>query len=473
MARNTDKASMDYVNSKNMDAGSEPYIHLKKTSYIKDRKGTLPTSSLIFANYMEQASFLENEAFKNFKTNNPEKIKTVMDAQKEVMEKMENEKAFQEIGKILSETLLQVEIGGKGVGGISGVEKMKKALDDTADFLNGVNEIVELFNKVDYLLLQFLDKENTTTMDINKGNLFVLSDPGVKEARLHFEKIYEVKKQLENGAGADSILGITKSLAADINKAKGGVQEIVSAMIAKALYTDLFAELKSDSIMTVETMGEEKMYIDRADSRWDTISKISRSKTSTYGGFRSKSDTVHVIYDVDANGNSAEIGFVGNSIKSYKYETAIGKSIVDSSPWANVFTFADLVGTYFEYNYANMLIHEQTRVNESSKMMNRYLASRAASFMISGVTGIGKGGAGSAPALFMTYSNKVMYIPDILRDIAAKKSPEFKLSTSAVPTLDNTPVRATSRTSPEIAAYKRSKKLMAKIRRSVKFAGKR
>lgn len=463
-------AANTYAASKNSSYKGEMYIHYNPSSY-KHPDNYEVTETMIRTAYKKQAVALESAAMADFRTMGKREFNRIIKAEKELLQDAYTDTAFSKINKTLEESLgAATGVSANPLTAIKGIKKAQEALQDSATLLNSINELTDTVSDIDSLLLDYIKSqgEDRSSLNINKGKYAILGSSGVAEAAKHMRHIEKIQTSLK--AGDTSIEKAVSQLSADITKAKGGMGEIAQAMFDKG-FSDA---LKKQGVagVEIEFTGELKSYVDTADKRWDTISATSRSLKSRYGGFRAKSDYVKTLFEIDESGNYVKMGVIGKSSKSYPSTKASGAALVANSPWANVFTFADLIDTKFEYYYANSAIFEPSVVQSNTSILNRYLAAKAATFITTGPLGV----AGLTPAIFLQYTDKAIYLPDVYKEIAKGTSPELKISATKFPNkTDNAfvDVKKKGKDTPEDAAYRRSKKLLSKLRSGVKFTGKK
>lgn len=476
-----------YIRHKNGETLDEPYIHRNKENFNKYKNKSLGiTDSMIRSNYKQQAKLLESNAIEQF---NKKMKKSDMDKivkfHEELYDKMGADQAFKEISKSLSDNLIsfgasdvkfsQLSVGDRASS--KKIEQLEKVMSDLDAFLEGVNALVEEFNKTDALFVDFVRSKTGKPPRVVKPNMLAsLSNEGVSEASKHFNKILELQKELGNkeGRNISSIREMAKTLSTDINKAKGGIGEIVQSYGAEAM-SDFLFDIKGMGIK-VEMSGQERTYLKSGDSRKNTVTSQTASRYvdklgNQRGGLTAKSDSVNTIIIKDASGKITEIGMMGVSSKSYDYKSGSQNKVSGGSPMANVFTFGEMIDTIFEYNYANMALHEPGTISDETNIMNRFIASKAATFALSGAFGLKTFSGGSVtPAHFIIYTNKVIYFPEYLRESASKNSGKGLIFKPTVPNgIKDEGKRMKKSTNPTLDSFIRSRETLRRIRRVVKF----
>ena len=103
------------------------------------------------------------------------------------------------------------------------------------------------------------------------------------------------------------------------------------------------------------------------------------------------------------------------------------------------------------------MVHERTSLSKNN-ILNNYLAAKASSFIISGISGI----ENAPQAIFIRYANKIVYVPSLL------KQKKFRLKINPIGSVSNDYVNPDNKPN-MIDAYARTKNTMAKLRTGITF----
>ena len=436
---------------KDRNGNREVYIHLNQESFLKAEKPTI-TEAIISNEYLKQARKLENMSMKYFENNISKKdFNRIIDIQKKAYEQNYSSEVLRYIFSEL-ETGFRTQAGSE----YSINANFGSAEENVEYIYSSLNQALEEMSKIDKLIVENFQLKTTSSIN---GSLVSLSQIEVSKSRKAFEELLILRRDLQS-KGADLDLNkIKSSIRYNINTIKGDMMEVVSACAKQTILN-----LMEDAILaSSELTGDLKIDISKQKKYLKTLSE----KTKSSKNLTSKSDSVSFIYDFNPDtGEVYNVGAIGESTKSYKVGTK-GSEVtgVSKTPWANLFTFADLINTQFEYAYANSYYHNLNNSSSYESSLNRYLAARTASYVYAGIGNLGS----NPPALFLAGTDRAIYLPDLFREMATSPNSQLKIKTEGKGDA-NTIVNSGSGT-PMFNAYIRSKKLMTTLRERIKFKG--
>ncbi len=424
------------------------YVHLRQQSFAEAAKGDINTQ-MIFNEYMNQAKKLENNAMEYFKDGITKKeLDEVLEFHKEAYNTMFQDNLLEQIRQEFTSNFASYKM--KGSSNKGSAEKFE-------DIYSYVNDAIETMYQIDEVVFKYLGTENE--MSPNMGTLTSLSQTQSAKARKHFESLLQIKKMLSQEGTSMDPDKLRAKIMSHISNIKGEMMETINACAKQQALRQLNTNFVSETGVT----GDLSALLSENSREIRTLSE----RTKKTGSTTAKSDVMTVHHQVNPEtGELIQMGLVGESTKSYPIGTASkAVSTVSNTPWANLFTFSDLINTNFEYIYANSYYHEEGDFRDKSNMMNRYLAARTATYAMAG---IGDLSSGLAPSLFLVGTNRAIYIPDLFRDIANKKQKELSMGVTGTGVAntrydgDGTNIQQ---------AYIRNKKIMHSLRNNVKFSG--
>ena len=404
------------------------YIHLKKKSFIessfkKDSMGAYTTKA-IRQNYEQAAKDLEDRGISQFGDNvSKQEAEDILEEYKSLFIKKQQEDAFKKIEVSLAKTVNSFTYGDNQK--LTGKKQTAGGvLNDIASYLNALNDLIAEYNKIDEALLGYLNsKKGNDEKELvpPKEGLFSLSKAETGRGAKAFENIVNLRDTIKRQGGAalnnkSIVEAIEKQMPGWLNILKGDVEEGIDALVAETMF-NFTKELKNELKGVATITGEDKILMDEGRAR-DFIRKFgpaAKDFNAGYTGFTAKTDFVTAFYDK----NGKEMGLVGNSIKSYRMKK--GKNVTLSGTTVlNATAVTDLIETPFDYLYLNNLVHNSGKMFNaagSSNILNRYLASKLSIFILAGYAG-----KAAVVPMFLTYLNKILYLPDILKQGALKRN---------------------------------------------------
>ena len=456
------------------------YIHLTKEGFLNSQfrkdNASAYTDSMIRNNYALAASDLEDKGFSHFVNKVSKKeAETVVKEYHDLFIRKQGDAIFKEIEEQLDKTVNSFTYGADNKKLTGRKQTKKRVLDDIASYLSALNGLIDEYNSIDEKLILYLNsekgKKTGVTFEKPENGLFALSKDATSRGKVALENIIKVRDYLQNNSKATIAQNkeITKIIRTRIpawmSLIKGDIEEGIDTIIGEEMFN--FTKEIEQEIKAVGTVtGQDRIFFEEGSRAKEFISKLGpRGKARQYNvadsGFVSKSDSVVAFYDEEGK----EIGLIGNSIKSYRMNT--GKNVtLSGSTVLNTTAVADLIETPFDYLYLNNLVHhsdEMFGAKGSNHILNRYLASKISTFILAGYTN-----NVNVPPLFLTYLNKIIYLPQLLRTASKDQDNELYITLSNKEI--NNKEEESSKLSDESNAYIRSKKA-AKALRSIKLVG--
>ena len=404
------------------------YVHLKKESFIessfrKDSMGAYSTK-VIRQNYEQAAKSLEDRGISQFGNNvSRQEVNAILKEYKNLFIQKQQEEVFKKIEVSLAKTVNSFKYGNNQK--LTGKKQTAGGvLNDIAGYLNALNDLIAEYNKIDEALLGYLNSkrgDDQKALEAPKDGLFSLSKAETGRGAKAFENIVKLRDTIKSQGGAalnnkSIVEAIEKQMPGWLNILKGDVEEGIDAHVAETMF-NFSKELKNELKGVATITGEDKILMDEGRARKfiREYGPVAKEFNAGYTGFTAKTDFVTAFSDKDGK----EMGIVGNSIKSYRMKK--GKNVTLSGTTVlNATAVTDLIETPFDYLYLNSLVHDNDKIFNaagSSNILNRYLASKLSIFILAGYTGK----AATVP-LFLTYLNKILYLPDVLKQGALEEN---------------------------------------------------
>lgn len=400
--------------------------------------------------YIDNAKKIENNMLKgkdipeNF-VSNVLSVLEMKKSKKEYKAASDIEKLFSDLASFVSTGLNQTILyGNTKIGQVAGGKELKFNADQLSILITNLQQIK---NEI--------DKFDEGFQNLGVGEVSMISAIGMEKTAVAYKQLDSLIKKYKGGSIDDfesnyetlikEIKQVCGSLVGDL---KGGMLEWGDYIHSKVLMT-IQNEVKNAVIQINQASlaGTDLTYI--ADESLQL--KLGQSR------FVSKSDNI-INLTYSENGLSFTLD-LGISDKSYLKSKGSGKSLADGISWQATMAEANLTDSAFEYYYANLLIHEKETITGSDEL-SAYLAAKASAFIISGVSG-----GDNTQAFFIRYGNKLVYIPNLLREVSkAKKRFAIKPTSKSI---KNTFVETVADV--ETDSYARTRNTLNNLRRGVKF----
>ena len=323
------------------------------------------------------------------------------------------ESFFNGINQLVEKELLNLKIDNTPVRKLNTFQADDNTWRRVTQIASDIDKIISKFQSINVDIYNYLKshKETEHMVPPKMGQFFFLDKKEFRKAKAQYDGIVRAKANIESLAGniraGSEIQSILRRMAGSISgDLKGSIKEFSSYVLQKTAYDEVlndFAKKTGRNLnVKVELSGGDMNFIIKGD-------QVSKKHTS-------KSDTVSYFYEQSPEKKQILIGMTGVSTKSHSSRAAANKhNIATGNSWTDVFHYADLLNTPFEFLYLNSMIH--TPKNLVDKKLNRYLAAKASAFLVSGAMG------GTSPeSMFMEYSNKVWYVPDLLKSIEQSRT---------------------------------------------------
>lgn len=442
------------------------YVHLKTESFNEKYKtGKDPLSAYsenaIKRNYLEASAALEDRGISHFGDDiSSDQCLAMLEEYQLIFANKQNDAIMKKIETSITKTVNSFKYGSAKL--TSQKQSSATVFSDIASYLNALNDLTSEYNKIDENLMLYLATKKGGKIFIKPtSGLFSLSKDSTGRGAKALENIEKLKRQLqaiskgEASPTEDIIETIEKKVPAWMSIIKGDIEEGIDAIVSQEMFGFIDGLKGYSAISSIE--GQDKIQMTGGVAK-DIIREYG-TKAEKFNqaveGFTSKTDIVTAIKDESGR----EVGIIGNSIKSYKLKG--GKNVTMSG--SNLLTsmaIAGEVGSPFEEGYYNYLVHrtsEMVNAKGGDQILNRYLASKIGVFILSGY--IGKT---NVPPLFLTYVDKIVYLPEVLRQASTAKTKELFINVNS-----DSPVAAKGKNifSPQ-GQYERNKNVVAQLRKT-------
>ena len=432
----------------NNNQAKNNYIYYRNNSWVNNRATLLSQLAVnnqdISEAYKANAQRLEaNLNIGTLPDNFVEEVIKLLDfnEKQQTVLQQEQQKFFEDIqnfvGTELSKTML---IGGISVGTAN--VQLQRIISIVNQDQTKVNEIAKRLQEI----LVRIDEFDRGFQDIANSEVSFLSVEAMKKTKKAYDEIKSFTMN-PTAKGPELSKTLSRLIGLLLGDLKGGLLEYAdyihnhAVAVATQSVVDAVAQIKNVQLTGVQ----------------DTIIKDEKLAAALgQSVFRNKADN---LVTIEWGANAIQIAF-GISDKSYTSGKARGKSLAAGVRWQALFHEAGLSESAFEYYYANMMVHERAILNNPNNILNKYLAAKASSFILSGIAG------GTTPqAMFIRYANKIVYAPSLLRKIA-ENGKGFRLTPSG--TVDNTFVNQNNGPNAQ-DAYARTRSTISKLRSGIAF----
>lgn len=422
----------------------------KNKSFMYSQIGNMNISEA----YYENAKRLEsNLNIPNvIKTDNFVKnVQSVLEIRKTKKDKIfleqELQKIFIELTNFVQKDVAKTSLGtGLTVGKIGGGTK----LDSSIKF----SEVLAGFQKIK----NNFDKFDSSFQNLGLSTVSIINQTGMEKTAAAYEQLNSFLKKYGGIDNFDNSMEqvyreIQKVCGALVGDFKGGLLEFGDYMYLKAL--SAVDTSINDAIINIQNPS-------LSGANMSFIPSEMAKQLNQYS-FVNKSDNhVKIIYTENSITFEVDLGI---SDKSYTQGRAHGKNLATGISWIPTMGVGSngLTETAFEYYYANLLIHESSFLQQNNNI-NQYLAAKASAFIISGIEN-----ASVPQAYFIRYANKIVYVPNLLRDMAMNKKKGLTIKPT-IQKINNKFIDDKNATSIE-DAYARTKNTIQAIRKNIKFNG--
>lgn len=435
------------------------YIYFKKEDWDQNRSAIESIigidSSNIYQAYAQAAQRMKFR-FDNLPDNFVDNVINLLDfspdADKQVLNKLGDQfgsSFFSDIQSYVAKGLTGTSFGGNLTLGNANVKLKNMELN-----AKQLVEIVAGFNKIQQQIESFSSGFKQLKSIVNTNTVGFLSNEDMDKTKVAYDRLVEFTSKYKNINSEDPLSGV-EAIKKEILQLIG----LVTGDLKGGLYE--YADYIHSQILSSVDHEVGQAVIAVGASMTGTKSNVQQQSSHA---FTAKSDNVITVLALTTNEQNKQIQVridLGISDKSYRKGKASGKSIAEGVRWDSVMQQGGLFESAFEYYYANLMYFQDTRIFQSKSLINKFLAAKAAIFLIAGIAD------GSVPqAYFVRYADKIVYIPNIFQNFAKTKRGGFGIRPGNSITIQDfiqTPKDEVS------DAFERTRNSVNKLRQNIKF----